>query len=160
MLRSSQARRHARRTIQVITVTSANTSRPTHTNAINMTPPSAGLRPGCPQYARRCVDLQHILSKSRASAVQAGNPPAAHDAAPGECRLCPGLATAAADGGSGQDGGEVQGRCRPGGVTAPRGPPLSLGERACPLGQERKCLFVGCVDLRVLMNSGSTGGHG
>jgi hypothetical protein len=63
--RSSQARRHARRTIQVTTVTTAST--PTHTNAINTTPPSAGLRPDCPQYARRCGGLKRLLSKSRAS---------------------------------------------------------------------------------------------
>jgi hypothetical protein len=48
MLRSSQARRHARRTIQVVTVTSANTSTLTHTNAINMTPPP----PDCARIAR------------------------------------------------------------------------------------------------------------
>ncbi|MFE8958716.1 hypothetical protein [Streptomyces iakyrus] len=48
MLRSSQARRQARRTIQVITVTSANTSTLTHTNAINMTPPP----PDCARIAR------------------------------------------------------------------------------------------------------------
>ncbi|MFD5839485.1 hypothetical protein ACFWHV_38910 [Streptomyces collinus] len=50
MLRSSQARRHARRTIQVITDTSATTNTPAHTNAINMTsPPPPG---GCTRIAR------------------------------------------------------------------------------------------------------------
>lgn len=53
MLRSSQARRHARRTIQVITDTSANTNTPTHTTAINMTSPlrraaAPGLPAVCP----------------------------------------------------------------------------------------------------------------
>ncbi|GGP97623.1 hypothetical protein GCM10010266_21120 [Streptomyces griseomycini] len=37
--RSSQARRHARRTVQVITATSASTHPPTSTNAIDMTSP-------------------------------------------------------------------------------------------------------------------------
>ncbi|MBD0422631.1 hypothetical protein H0H10_26305 [Streptomyces sp. TRM S81-3] len=48
--RSSQARRHARRTIQVATVTRASTHTPTSTNAINMTSP---FRRACAPTARR-----------------------------------------------------------------------------------------------------------
>ncbi|CAL9373723.1 hypothetical protein SUDANB176_00921 [Streptomyces sp. enrichment culture] len=48
--RSSQARRHARRTLQVTTVTSASTHPPTSTNVIGMTSP---FRRACAPTARR-----------------------------------------------------------------------------------------------------------
>jgi hypothetical protein len=60
MLRSSQARRHALRTIQVVTVTSANTSTLTHTNAINMTPPP----PDCARIARSMPGIVLACSTS------------------------------------------------------------------------------------------------
>lgn len=51
--RSSQARRHARRTIQVVTVTSASTHPPTHTNTISMTSPFRRARaPTVPRMPR------------------------------------------------------------------------------------------------------------
>ncbi|MFD7704298.1 hypothetical protein [Streptomyces caelestis] len=50
MPRSSQARRHARRTIQVTPVTSTSTHPPTHTNAIPMTSP---FRRACAPTVRR-----------------------------------------------------------------------------------------------------------
>jgi hypothetical protein len=47
--RSSQARRHARRTIKVTTATNASTNPLINTNAINTTPP---VPPGCARIAR------------------------------------------------------------------------------------------------------------